>query len=161
MIARVVPLLGLCLLAGCQGCTSTDRRQQLAQEALQAEGDRQAGLPSIVNFQEKKLVKRIYELRDQENLPTWVYTQALDGKLVFLFRAVGYGLPYAAQYSNPQKRDVTSGAVLPQAEPNGLFTPGGSEGTWVMAIGPDGKPHVVYVEPRVIVSPFPLRPEDK
>lgn len=160
---RALLLPAFLLLTGCSGCT-TDSKQQERQEALQAEGDRQAGLPNIVNFQEKKLVKAIYELRDQENLITWVYVQALDGHLVFLFKAVGYGVPYATQYSNPQKW-VTAGSgtahMLPQCEPNGLFTPPTAEGTWLMAVAPDGKPHPVYVEPRVVVSPFPLLPEGK
>jgi hypothetical protein len=160
---RLIPVFAVCLLAGCNGCESTDSKTRQAQEALQAEGDRQAGLPNIVNFQEKKLVKLIYELRDQENLVTWVYTQALDGRLVFLFKAIGYGVPYSAQYSNPQKieRDNGTRLAMPQAEPNGLFTPPSTEGTWLMAIGPDGKPHPVYVEPRVIVSPFPLTAGEK
>lgn len=48
-------------------------------------------------------------------------------------------------------------AVLPQADPNGLFSPASAEGTWILLKDPHGsdvKP--VYVEPRVIVSPFKL-----
>ena len=47
---------------------------------------------------------------------------------------------------------------LPQAEPNGMFSPAAAEGTWVMLKNPNGtdvKP--VYVESRIIVSPFPLK----
>lgn len=28
--------------------------------------------------------------------------------------------------------------------------------TWIMLKGPDGKVHPVYMEPEIIVSPFPL-----
>ena len=51
--------------------------------------------------------------------------------------------------------------ILAQADPNGLFSPGSAEGTWIMCKdpkGPDVRP--VYVEPRVIVSPFPLPADD-
>ena len=47
--------------------------------------------------------------------------------------------------------------TLPQPEPNGLFMPEGLAATYVMcvdAVRDDVK--AVYVEPEVIVSPFPL-----
>lgn len=50
--------------------------------------------------------------------------------------------------------------VLPQADPNGLFSPAPAEGTWVLLKDPNGtdtKP--VDIEPRIAVSPFKL-PED-
>lgn len=144
-LALAVALLG--------GCEDTDKKNARETERLQKEADRQAGLPNIVNFQEKKLAKAIYELRDQEDLVTYVYTQGMDGKLVFLCKALGFGLPYAAQYTNPMK----PGTTTHQAEPNGLFMPSSADATWIMAIDPaTGKTHPIYVEPRVIVSPFPL-----
>ncbi len=82
----------------------------------------------------------------------------MQGKLIFIGKCIGYGIPYSTQYSNPEKVDYhTSGYVtLPQAEPNGLFMPNSSEGTWLMLLDADGQPHPVYVEPRVVVSPFKL-----
>lgn len=50
-------------LSSCDdGAMSTDSKEALRQEQLQAEGQAQAGLPGIHNFQEKKLLKMIYEL---------------------------------------------------------------------------------------------------
>jgi hypothetical protein len=48
--------------------------------------------------------------------------------------------------------------VISQAEPNGLFSSPTSEGTWISCVDPANKHNiqVVYVERRVIVSPFPL-----
>ena len=44
-----------------------------------------------------------------------------------------------------------------QAEPNGLFMPSTAEGTWVICAGEKaGDIRPIYVEPRVIVSPFKL-----
>jgi hypothetical protein len=84
----------------------------------------------------------------------------MTGKFVFLGQSIGYGIPYATQYTSPQKEDGsvnTHYAILPQADPNGLFSPASAEGTWVLLKDPnsnDVKP--VYIEPRVIVSPFKL-----
>ena len=39
----------------------------------------------------------------------------------------------------------------------GLFMPSNAEGTWIMLIDPrTNDTRSVYIEPRVIVSPFPL-----
>ena len=47
--------------------------------------------------------------------------------------------------------------VLPQPDPNGLFMPTSSSATWLMMVDPNGgKPRPVYIEPEIVVSPFPL-----
>jgi hypothetical protein len=79
---------------------------------------------------------------------------------VFLGECIGYGLPYATQYTNPEKvqvdRTQTYG-TLPQADPNGLFMPSNAEATWIMLIDPTTKePRPVYCEVRVLISPFKL-----
>lgn len=45
---------------------------------------------------------------------------------------------------------------MPQPEPNGLFMPDNLSATWVFLVGKDGHPHPVYVEPRIMVSPFKI-----
>jgi hypothetical protein len=95
---------------------------------------------------------------------TYLYNE-MTGKKVFLCNSVGYGLPYATQFTSPQKIEYSNDAshagynysVVPQADPNGLFSPAAAEGTWVMCKDPNGdKTAPVYIEPRVIVSPFKL-----
>ena len=82
------------------------------------------------------------------------------GRLISIGKCVGYGIPYSTQYTNPQK--IASSregayATLPQADPNGLFSPASAEGTWLALVDPKtGDPRVVYIEPRIVVSPIPL-----
>jgi hypothetical protein len=111
----------------------------------------------VKNFRERKLLKEIIELRDQEDLVTYTYIVAEQtGKLIFLGESIGYGVPAATQFTNPQKI-VRSSLTLPQADPNGLFSPASADGTWVMMKDPKGtNVRPVYVEPRCIVSPFKL-----
>ena len=73
-------------------------------------------------------------------------------------KCIGYGIPYSTQYSNPEHQVYLSGGwtKMTQAEPNGLFMPASSEGTWLMMLDTSGTPHPVYVEPRILVSPFKL-----
>ena len=48
-------------------------------------------------------------------------------------------------------------AILPQADPNGLFMPSGLSATWLLLIDPKtGDPVPTYVENEIIVSGFPL-----
>jgi len=154
-------LLGVSLV-GCEEYTpSSDETQRAQQERILREGSAQTGMPNIKNFRERKLLKQILEMRDQDGLVTYTYTvPETTGRPVFLCNSIGYGLPAATQYTNPEKTDYysTGSATLPQADPNGLFSPSSAEGTWVLCTEPSGsgKTRPVYVEPRVIVSPFRL-----
>jgi len=143
------------MICGCENGSDSIQRQQ--QEKLLSEGTKQTGMPNIVNFRERKILKDILELRDQEGLITYTYIMnELTGKLIFLGQSVGYGIPYATQYTNPMKR-VYENTVIPQADPNGLFSPNSAEGTWILLKDPtSNETRPIYVEPRVIVSPFKL-----
>ena len=151
--ALVVVFVGLTA----ESCETSDDRQRRQSEVLLSEATSQTGMPSIKNFRERKLLKDILELRDQTGLLTFTYLWSdVQGRLVFLCESVGYGIPYATQYTNPQKWEKT-GIVLPQADPNGLFSPSSAEGTWVLCKNPHGSGvRPIYVEPRIIVSPFRL-----
>jgi hypothetical protein len=119
-------------------------------------------MPAIKNFQERKMMKMILELRDQENLVCYAYiVPEMSGKPVFLGKCIGYGLPYATQYTNPMKtysRYSQGGfEILPQADPNGLFMPASADGTWLLMIDPTtNEPRPVYIEPKILVSPFKI-----
>lgn len=157
------------------GCDETERGSditiQTIQERNMKEAVRQTGLPAIKNFQEKKTLKMLYELRDQANLVCYAYlVNQLNGEIgQFIGKCIGYGIPASTQYSNPEKvvdfKEMCTvsiagfyPATIPQPEPNGLFMPEGLSATWLMLINPEtGEPEPVYIEPMVIVSPFPLR----
>lgn len=143
---------------------------QLTKQSL-AEANRQIGMPAITNFQERKLAKMIFELRDRENFICHAYLyNRNEGKVgQYLGKCLGYGLPYSVQFTNPERlvdaeyelgvrlfEDSSRVQVLPQADPNGLFMPSGLSATWLMLMDSQGKPHPVYVEPEIIVSPFLL-----
>ncbi|MBP1764148.1 MAG: hypothetical protein H6Q65_1206 [Firmicutes bacterium] len=162
LIMVLIMVMGF-VITGCDNTPSSRETEQRQQEQLQQESIAQTGVPSIKNFREKKLLKDIYELRDQDGLTTYTYIVAENtGKLIFLGESIGYGIPAATQYNNPEQALGYSEHkyTLPQAEPNGLYTPAAAEGTWVMLKNPNSKAvKPVYVEPRIIVSPFKL-PED-
>lgn len=168
-------LLILVCVAGCgqsSKVVSADTSQRKQTEQSLQEANRQIGMPAIKNFQERKLAKMIFELRDQEDFVCHAYlVNAMTGQVgQYLGKCLGYGLPYSVQFTNPERlvngrkelgyRSVgetsTSIQTMPQADPNGLFMPAGLSATWLMLLDENDEPHPVYVEPQIIVSPFPL-----
>jgi hypothetical protein len=159
------------LLSECAPEPSSSDKQRDRQEKIVAEAAAQVGMPALTNFRELKMVKDIYELRDQTGLITYTYlVNEFSGKLIFFCDSIGYGMPYATQFSAPTSMQrwhmeaFASGQTadygiqqLPQAEPNGLFVPDSAEGTWVMCKDPNGSDvRPVYVEPRIVVSQFEM-----
>jgi hypothetical protein len=158
----ILLVLSIGLLSGCDEISSSQDKEARAQEETQNQSIMQVGNPNVKNFREKKLLKDIYELRDQDGLQTYTYYVAQNtGELIFLGESIGYPIPYATQYNNPSQITSHNGSyskVMPQAEPNGLYIPSTAEGTWVMLIDKNTKTaRAVYVEERVICSPFPLK----
>lgn len=160
------------------GCFESEKSADFVQkeqsETALSEAQRQIGMPNIVNWQQRKLMKLIYELCDKENLITYAYIKSdYQGKLFFIGKCIGYGIPFSAQFTNPQKvvhgdhelgynltGRINYPMILPQADPNGLFMPISSSATWLMMIDPEtNKPRPVYIEPEIVVSPFPLHSE--
>ena len=164
-ILFALPLVGLMFLVACDGIAPTaDQTQTQQQEQMLKEATAQTGMPAIKNFRERKMLKDILELRDQSGLVTFTYTYSeMTGKKQFFCNSVGYGIPYATQYTAPERPALATetheagNILVPQADPNGLFSPAAAEGTWILCKDPNGtKTLPVYVEPRVIVSPFKL-----
>jgi len=146
------------VLSACDVKETSTQIERKKQEELSLRGVESVGMPAITNFAEKRMMKDIIELRDQ-NVATYVYITDMNGRLHKICNAVGYGLPYATQYTNPMRisGDGHGYVTLPQADPNGLYSPASADGTWVLCVDTkSGKPKPVYIEPRVIVSPMPL-----
>jgi len=158
IITIILFLIVTTLLASCVQDSNMEMSEK--QENLMKEVNKQVWIPAIVNFQEKKLAKMIFELRDQEKLSTYTYITAKNtGNQILLCKSIGYWLPYSIQYTNPMKqvKNFSDATALPQADPNGLFMPEWLSATWVMCIDPeDNTPRPVYVENEIIVSPFKL-----
>ena len=148
-------------------CGQVDQamQEQTRQTAnLTAEAQRQVGMPGITNFTERRLLRQLFELRDQE-ISTYTYIVDWQGRLFHLCDSIGFGMPFSAQYSNPESPVVLdpygSGGTknvyqLPQPEPNGLYPPTSTTATWVICAASGGEFRPVYVEPLIMVSTFPL-----
>ena len=156
---KALMLLFAVFALSAQDCGNNQaNREQASQTAeLQQESNRQVGMPGVTNFTEKRLVRQLYELRDQQDLTTYTYVVDFEGRLWHVCNSIGYGIPFSAQFSNPEVYQYRgSGVTLPQPEPNGLWPPTSTSATWVVCASPDGEFVPLYVEPSITVSPFPL-----
>jgi hypothetical protein len=156
---KILLVVGLVsLLAGCNKPEPTSSQiENTKQEEMSKQAITSVGMPAVVNFAEKRMMKDIIEMRDQM-VPTYTYIVSKDNQYKKVCDSVGFGLPYATQYTNPQKEADYSHAVVANADPNGLYSPASAEGTWVQCLNPQTKKvQPVYIEPRIIVSPFPLQ----
>ena len=146
-------------LAACDVAPNSTQIERKKQEEMTMQAVTQVGMPAIVNFAEKRMFKDILELRDK-NTPTTTYLVGMNNQLTKVCDSIGFGLPYATQYTNPQRTfsDAHGYGTVPQADPNGLYSPASADGTWVLCVDhKDGKAKPVYIEPRILVSPFALQ----
>ena len=144
-------------LVACGKGNATTMESDYTKE-LMKQASLEVGMPNITEFYEKKMAKEIFEKRDDSDLVCYVYSQNLNGKFVYVGKSIGYGLPYSTQYTQPEtyqtvytKAIGTTGEekdyytvdkmVLPQADPNGLYSPEGLSATWLMMINEEnGEP---------------------
>ena len=162
-LSLLAVILMACFLAlgnsDCNNNSTAEDQQTKQTNQILDEINREIGLPNLTNFQQKKLMKMVYELCDKEDLICYAYIKSdYHGKLVFIGKCIGFGVPFSAQYTNPMKRLwANSAGTIPQADPNGLYMPTSSSATWLMMIDPKtNEPRPVYLEPEIVVSPFPL-----
>lgn len=133
------------------------------------ESDQQeAGVKSLVINQpvpdlggysfERDIVIKTFLARNQ-TIATWAYTMTLDGKFIELCPSIGYPIPYATQLTAPERlaRDYYDSSVIPQPEPNGLYTPGDAAATLIQCVNPDGSVSPMYFEYYVLAMPYRIK----
>lgn len=146
----------------CDNPPSSDDIQRAQQEKILAEGTAETGMPSVKNFREKKIFKDVIERRDQNGLATYTYVfSEITGKFTYLGESLGYPISAATQYTNPQKtvdgynHSITT---IAQADPNGLFSPSSTEGSWIVMYDPVKKEALPqYSESRLSTFSYKLR----
>src|SRR5262249_43510878 len=86
--------------SGCDYSQTSNDVQAQRQEQQLTNMVNSVGIPAITHYTEKRLLKQVYELRDQAHLRTYTYLQAAySGKLAFFCNSEGYGIPYSTQFT--------------------------------------------------------------
>lgn len=108
---------------------------------------------------ERQLAVELYEARN-ERVATHTVWRSDYGMIEGDCPSIGYPLPYDVQLTNPLRVAYSSsGAVIEQAEPNGLFSSKSTSATWVRCISKVNGEVIespVYIEGKVTAYPYPL-----
>ena len=106
--------------------------------------------------QEREIVRQTYLARNTQ-VSTYAYTMTYDGRIIEICASIGYPIPYSTQLTNPQQTIYSNGAVVAQAEPNGLYPPVDAEATLVSCVNPDGSITPTYWEQLVFSLPYRIK----
>ena len=133
-----------------RGCTS-ERRQVREQQVQYSIAQ---PIPKFDWSLERQLIIDLYRLRN-EKVSTHAVWRSDYGMIEGDCPSMGFGLPYDTSLTNPLM--IYSGAVIEQAEPNGIYSSKNTAATWVMCVGDGGSIEPVYVESKVTIYPGPVK----
>ncbi len=156
----VFSVLMTATLLGMVGCGKT--AEQADRDNVNKQQKHYAKVQPVPYFEfslERDAAIQIYKLRN-ERVRTWTIWVSQSGKILGDAETIGFPIPYGVQLTNPIQNVGSHGAVIAQAEPNGLFTTGVStKATWIrQAIKQNGRvlEVPVYIEPETICYPYPI-----
>lgn len=158
-------LVAACVFCGLVGCDTTSTRvEQQDMEKQQEVYVKTQPTPFFDWSFERHLMIKLYEARNNA-IATYSYLQSpYTGKIMSSCPSLGYPIPATTQLTNPEKVYMSPAGsyvdVIPQAEPNGLYSPPATSATWVMCVGPDGNVEPVYWESNVQTYPRPMKEVD-
>lgn len=170
MKTRVVKVLLLLLVAILTVASSCDGSEPTAEKDMAEQVNRQQAhyarvqpIPWFDYSLERYLMIQLYVARNNA-VATWSYVwNDFLGIATFSCPSIGYPIPGGSELDNPlQVVEHTHywATTIGQAEPNGLFPPGTSAGTYIMCLNPDGTVGPVYMEPNVQTYPYPMEEKD-
>lgn len=163
---RILTTIGTLIVASILfvGCgisqSDTNLKEQKITEDNQARLSRLYPIPQMDTSLERDIVVQLYELRNQARNTHSVILSDGTATPVWDCPSIGFPIANDVQLTNPEQIAVQNQygvATLPQAEPNGLYTPASSWGTWVLCAEGDGSIAPVYNEADTITFPFPVK----
>lgn len=136
---------------------TADQRAAQQQEDIAKRAQDEVGIYQPTHFTRKRLANRIGQMLDDPNLATVSYAQSLDGRLHCIGHTIGFPLPGATQTTSPSKWDNPpdhyaswQSQLVPQAEPDQLFSPASEDATWILLVNPKtGQANPAYFEGHV------------
>jgi hypothetical protein len=169
LVLLSMPVVALCCMA--DSCDTNVPATSVKQEANVVEKQQSI----YVNTQpvpvfdwslERHLMTELYKARNNA-VATYTYVRnQYTGKILSSCPSIGFPISAATQLTSPSRTEEHWGqagggnVVIPQPEPNGLFSPPESRGTYVMCLNKDGKVEPRYYEEDVEAFVTPMREVD-
>lgn len=149
------------LLTLCACADSAALRESSEVNSQQARYATSQPVPRFDWSLERHLLIQLYQVRNRA-VATYTYVvNPMTGRISWRCNSLGFPFAATTQLTNPEQVVSTASGrlTLPQAEPNGVFAPPDTEGTWVICTGPQG-PEPVYVEENVRTFTRPMIERD-
>jgi|SRR5882762_396154 len=139
------------LLVGCDATPSGQRQENAAQAGITTQLVTNQPIPNIGYSQMRQNLIEIETAEDKGVQTTSFIFGNFSADPVQICPSIGVPIPNTASLSNPEQATYTGSATYttPQMDPNGVYAPSASSGTFVICVGADGKPNPVYAEGNV------------
>lgn len=149
----ILAVAGCFVLAGCDSTPSANRQEGQAQQGISQQLVQNQPIPGI-RFSQMR--QNLIEIEQAESRGVQTTTFMFAGNYfadpVQVCPSIGVPIPNTASLSNPDQ-PLNAGyhdtAVIAQMDPNGVYAPPSSSGTFVQCVGGDGKVEPVYAEGNV------------
>jgi hypothetical protein len=175
IILAAAAIAALSPLAACHvnDAPTADQQATAQQEDLAQRAQDEIGIYKPTHFTRKREANLIGQMLDDPNLATISYAQGMDGRLRCIGHTVGFPLPGGTQTTAPEtfkwieegyspSHTTWNGYTFeraPQAEPDQLFYPSTSDGTWIMLVSSKGQVKPAYFEGKVQAFPVDVQPD--
>lgn len=114
-------------------------------------------IPFFEYSQDRAVLSQIYVQKNEARFTWSVIASDGTGEPRFQCPSIGFAIPADTQLTNPLQSIYSSGAVVEQAEPNGLYSSKNTDGTYLLCVRQNGDVVPVYTEHKVTTYPFPVR----
>lgn len=153
-----IPLLVLLILTlATVACSDTSvYKDEQTVEDQQLQYQRVQPIPFFTYSLERYRAIELYKFRNQAATTYSLITAQGTGQAIYYCPSSGFPLPYDVQLTNPLQY-YNSGAVLEQAEPNGLYSSKSSDATWVFCTNENGDVEPVYTEQKATTWPHAVQ----
>lgn len=137
-----------CLLAACDSTPSATRAEGQAQAGISQQLVQNQPIPGVRYSQMRQNMIEIEQAEAKGVQTTTFMFGGYFSDPVQVCPSIGVPIPNTASLSNPEQTYYTGSATvtLPQMDPNGVYAPNSSSGTFVQCVGGDGKVEPVYAE---------------
>lgn len=160
----VLLVLVALLFAGCSASGDAGAQAVEAEAGQQGQGVLDIVLnqpvPDLGGFSRERSVVNNMMLQRNREVATWTYIITREGVVIEVCPSISYPIPYSTQLTNPEMIVdwTTQGgyAILPQPEPNSLYSPESASATWVTCVV-DGQKFTGYMEIEVNAFPFRIK----
>jgi hypothetical protein len=166
----VAAVLVTLALTGCDEEDTAADRTQIAEKITVSRQDALYAKSQPVPFFNYSIPRdlwiQFYKATTSGQVRTWSCEVSDYGTPVSeIYESIGYPIPMDTQLTNPQKlmdnsagsNPGTGAGVVPQSEPNGLYTSPNTNATIIMVADEAGKVVPLYSEHKVQSWPFPVK----